>query len=314
MFRAPMHPPMLRPLFALAVATVSMTAWSAAFAAEPDTGRAKEAYDRGVRAHAAGDHHAAARAFAEADAIAPTTASIEAALESAMKADDEVLGTELLDRAAQRQVDPAAAKILDSAKKQFGGRTGRIRVDCALATKCLASIDGVASDAWHAIIVKVGAHTVVVRRDDEKFDRLVEVQPDAVVTVGPEARREQHPPYGPASNETHESKGISPVWFFVGLGVTAALGAFTTWSGLDAVKKHDDFEAKGCALGTTGPVPADCASRADDGDSAKSRTNVGIALTSVAAAVTIVTGAFFVRWSSAPSGTGGVASIGGSFR
>lgn len=309
MFRAPMHPPMLRPLFALAVATVSVTAY-----AQPEMGRAKEAYDRGVRAHANGDHHAAARAFAEADAIAPTTASIEAALESAMKADDEVLGTELLDRAAQRQVDPAAAKILQSAKKQFAGRTGRIRVDCGLATKCLASIDGVASDAWHAIIVKIGAHTVVVRRDDEKFDRLVEVQPDAVVTVAPEARREQHAPYGPTANDAHESKGIAPVWFFVGLGVTAALGAFTTWSGLDAVKKHDDFEAKGCALGTTGPVPADCASRADDGDGAKSRTNVGIALTSVAAAVTIVTGAFFVRWSSAPSGSGGVASIGGSFR
>lgn len=307
MFRAPMHPPMLRPLFALAVATVSVTAWSA----EPDMGRAKEAYDRGVRAHAAGDHQAAARAFAEADAIAPTTASIEAALESAMKADDEVLGAELLERAAQRPIDPAAAKVIDSAKKRFAGRTGKIRVDCALATKCLASIDGVASDAWHAIIVKAGAHTVVVRRDDEKFERLVEVQPDAVVTVGPEAPREQHAPYAPPPNET---RGVSPAWFFAGLGITAALGAFTTWSGLDAVKQHDDFESRGCALGGGGPVPADCSSRADDGDAAKTRTNLGIALTGVAAAVTVVTGAFFVRWSSAPAGNGGVAMIGGSFR
>jgi hypothetical protein len=311
MFRAPMHPPMLRPLFALAVATVSVAAW----AAEPDVGRAKEAYDRGTRAHAAGDHQAAARAFAEADAIAPTTASIEAALESAMKADDEVLGAELLERAAQRQVDPALAKTLDAAKKRFAGRTGKIRVDCALATKCLASIDGVASDAWRAIIVKVGAHTVVVRRDDEKFERLVEVQPDSVVTVAPEAPREQHKPYGPESTQPQTTtKGISPAWFFVGLGVTAALGGLTTWSGLDAVKQHDEFEANGCALNGRGPVPADCSSRAEDGDAAKTRTNLGIALTGVAAAVTVMTGAFFVRWSSTPSGNGGVATIGGSFR
>src|SRR5205085_12314981 len=104
--------------------------------AEPDMARAKEAYDRGVRANAAGDHQAAARAFAEADAIAPATASIEAALESAMRADDEVLGAELLDRAAQRPVDPALARTLDTAKKRFVGRTGKIRVDCALANKC----------------------------------------------------------------------------------------------------------------------------------------------------------------------------------
>jgi hypothetical protein len=314
MFRAPMHPPMLRPLFALAVATVSVTA-SIAWGAEPDVTRAKEAYERAVRAHAAGDHQTAARAFAEADALVPATASIEAALESAMKADDEVLGTELLERAAQRQVDPALAKTLDAARKRFAGRTGKIRVDCALATKCLASVDGVASDAWRAIIVKVGAHTVVVRRDDEKFDRLVEVQPDAVVMVGPEAPREQHRPYGPErTTPTTTSKGISPAWFFVGLGVTAALGAFTTWSGIDAVKQHDEFESNGCALNGRGPVPADCNARAEDGDAAKTRTNLGIALTGVAAAITVVTGAFFVRWSSAPSGNGGVAMIGGSFR
>lgn len=308
MFRAPMHPPKSGLLIALAVATVSVTAY-----AEPDLGRAKEAYDRGVRAHAAGDHRAAARAFAEADAIAPTTASIEAALESTMKADDEVLGAELLERTAQRPIDPAAAKILEAARRQFAGRTGKIRVDCALATKCLASVDGVASDAWHAIIVKVGAHDVVVRRDDEKFERLVEVQPDAVVSVGPEPRREQHVPSGAEPTPT-TSRGISPAWFFVGLGVTAALGAFSTWSGLDAMKQHDDFEANGCALNGRGPVPADCNARADDGDAAKTRTNVGIALTGVAAAVTVMTGAFFVRWSSAPSGNGGVAMIGGSFR
>lgn len=308
MFRAPMHPLRTsRILLAVAVITAAASAH-----AQPDITRAKEAYDRGVRAHAAGDFATAARAFAEADTIAPSTAAIEGALESAMKADDEVLGTELLDRAAQRPVDPALAKTLDAAKKRFAGRTGKIRVDCQLATKCIASVDGVATDAWRAIIVKVGAHHVVVQRDGDRFERLVEIGPDAIVAVSPEPPQEQHRPDGP--EPTPPKPGISPAWFFVGLGVTAVLGGFTTWSGLDAVKKHDEFESAGCGIGGQGVVPSDCASRADDGEAAKTRTNLGLALTGVAAAVTVATGAFFVRWSSAPAGTGGVAMIGGSFR
>jgi len=300
MFRAPMHPPFVRALcvaFALAVPI-------SASAADDSVARAKEAYDRGVRAHAAGDHRSAARAFAEADALAPSTASIEAALESAMKADDVVLGAELVERTSQRSVDAAAAKVVDAAKKQFAGRTGKIRVECNFATRCLASVDGAASDAWHAIVVPIGAHSVVVQRDDERFDQLVDVGAESVVVVrGPVPfRREASPPQRDTS-----SAGLSPVWFFVGVGVTAALGGMTVLSGLDTVHQHDRFASDGCSLGSTGPRPADCDSRATDGQSAKTRTNVLLAVTGVAAIATAITGAFFVRWSA--RNDGGTAEV-----
>ncbi len=82
--------------------------------------RAREAYDRGVRAHAAGREQEAALAFAEADAIDPSPAALEAALEASMRADDAVLGTELLDRAAGRPADKGVARSVDAAKKRFG--------------------------------------------------------------------------------------------------------------------------------------------------------------------------------------------------
>src|SRR5262245_27598476 len=68
--------------------------------------------------------------------------------------------------------------------------------------------------------------------------------------------------------------GLDPLFFYVGLGMTVAAGMATTWSGIDAVNRHDEFEAKGCALGTTGPRAADCDERASDGKSALTRTNI----------------------------------------
>src|SRR5687767_8433845 len=94
--------------------------------AEPDYARAKEAYDRGVRAHAAGDHGGAARAFAEADSLVPAAASLEAAIEAAMRADDAVFGADLLDRLAGRPPEPSLDKTVAAAKKKFANRTGKV--------------------------------------------------------------------------------------------------------------------------------------------------------------------------------------------
>ena len=268
----------------------------------PQVDRARAAYDRGVRAHALRDHVTAARAFAEADALAPQPASLEAALESVMRADDALLGAELVDRAEGRAGDAGVAKSLEAARKRFAGRTGKVKVDCRGETRCAASVDGVPADARKTIYVIAGPHAVIVQRGDERFERLVEVKVDATVTVaGPEKAGVGGSGIGGDSGTgtgTGESQpsGISPVWFYVGIGATAVLAGVTVLSGLDAVKKHDGFDSGGCANGGSGPLPVDCEERGRNGESAQLRTNLLLGATAVLAATTVAVGIFAVRW------------------
>jgi hypothetical protein len=281
-------------------------------APEPEVDRARAAYDRGVCAHALHDHAGAARAFAEADALAPAPASLEAALEAAMRADDALLGAELVDRAEGRATDPGVARSLLAARRRFAGRTGKVRIECRSESRCLASVDGVAADARRPIYVAAGPHAVVVQRGDERFERLVEVRGDAVVVVAaPEDARSRA---GGANgvgvaggsgasgggvtgaDDERAREGLAPTWFFVGVGVTALASGLTLASGLDAVAKHDQFAANGCGSGATGPRASDCDARGRAGESAQLRTNLLLGASSVLAVATVAVGVFAVRW------------------
>ncbi len=267
-----------------------------ASAGEPDVARARDAYDRGVNAEQRGDHASAARAFAEADTLAPSVASLEAALESSMRADDPALGAELLERAEARVTDAGLAKTLDAAKKRFAGRSGKIRVDCGFAQTCLVAVDGTARDATRAVHVSVGAHTVVVERDGERLDKLVDVHAGEVVVLAPEEPGVTVTDRKTSPKPIVEAKGLSPAFFWVGVGLTAALGGLTIASRLDASAKHDRFERDGCGLGGTGPVPDGCSALAKSGESADTRTVLALGATGVLAIGTALTGLFFVRW------------------
>ncbi len=96
--------------------------------AAPDVAHAKEAYARGVAAHERGDLALAAREFAAADAFAPSSVALQAALEAAVDADDPVIGGELIERSKRvaSPVPPKLAQSVDAAKKQLGGRAGRV--------------------------------------------------------------------------------------------------------------------------------------------------------------------------------------------
>ena len=265
-----------------------------------DLERARAAYDRGVRAHAAQNHLAAARAFSEADALAPSPASLEAALESAMRADDAPLGAELVDRAEGRATDAGVARSLAAAKKRFAGRTGKIKVDCRGAAPCLASVDGIAANARKTIYVLAGPHDVVVQRN-ERLEKLVDVKADTTAIVGGAepvgvSAPVEPPPPPPPVTPIEATPGISPIWFFAGLGLTAVAGVFTIGSGVDASHEHDTFASQGCAPGATGPRPASCDQQSADGKSAQLRTNVLLGTTAVLAAATAAVGIFVVRW------------------
>ncbi len=99
------------------------------------------------------------------------------------------------------------------------------------------------------------------------------------------------PPPPPAS-----TKPFGPAVFFVGAGVTVALGAATIISGIDT-KNNPGVDAvrKACA-GKDESCP-----EYQQGKSAETRTNVLLGVTIGAAVVTGVIGVFFTQWSSSPS-------------
>lgn len=226
-----------------------------------------------------------------------------------MRADDAALGAELLARSETRaQRDASLTASIEAAKKRFQGRTGTIRVDCGAAARCMIAVDGRAADGARPFLTTVGPHHVIVERDEEHFERLVEVTPGAAVVVhGPDAPKYQPTPLVASTGPAR--RGISPTWFFVGLGATVLSATAATISGLDAVGRHDDFVAAGCAHGSSGPKAADCNARSDAGEGVTLRTNLLIGLTALLAVNTAVLGAVFVRWSPAPSG--GVAVLEG---
>lgn len=266
--------------------------------------RARAAYERGTRAHAAGDHATAARAFAEADALLPEPASLEAALESAMRADDAVLGAELLERAELRNPDEGLKKTMGTAKLRFAGRTGAVKIDCGTHTTCLASVDGVAADATRLVHVKVGPHAVVVQRGSERIERierLVDIAAGAVVVVpapdgSPRGPIPSAPHDVPTPSKEVQGGGLSPVWFVVAVGATAVIGGFTLISGLEALSKHDRFEKGNCAPGSTGRRATDCDAIAEEGKDAQLRTNVGIGLGAAFALATTALGIWGIQW------------------
>ncbi len=289
---------------AIGVITLATLAVAGAAHAQPKGRDPREVYDRATRAHKAGDYAAAARGFADADAITPSNAALEAALEDAMRIDDPVLGAELLDRADRRAVDPGVKKTIDAAHKRFDGRTGKIIVECM---DCLVAVDNVGAEMLRPIFVRPGTHAVRLQQQDEQHEQIVDVGAGREVTVrmpskgGPpvvESNIPRPPPQPPPKQEEPPPRaGLAPMWFYVGLAGTTVAGAFTTLSIIDTLKKHDRFVSDGCLAGATGPHPTDCGARSTDGENAQTRTNILLGATAILAVGTAVLGVFVANGS-----------------
>lgn len=289
----------------MALSTTSAT--PARADAATDRARARDAYDRATRAYDKGDYNTAAREYAEADLIAPTNASLEAALEAAIRADDPAQGQELVLRAATRTLDKSTTATVATARARFEGRAARILTECGAATTCVLSVDGVAKDPTRVLFVKHGPHTLVLQRDNERIERLVDVRQSSMVfpprssdALAAQPAQGAAPPTTPPSvpstaPDSRKNQGLSPVWFYGGAGLTAALAGLTIASALDTVSHHDKFRTAGCVSGQ-GAVSPSCDGLALDGKSAELRTNVGVGVTAALAVTTATLGIFFVRW------------------
>jgi hypothetical protein len=287
----------------LPLVAATTLAQTSAEAAPPEAGaayvRGEAAFKRGEALETAGDASAAQREFAaaanefaRADELAPHPVALESALTAALRAGDVVLGLTLVDRAA-RDPEANALPIVSATRTQFRGRAGRITVVCPPG--CRAALDGVPLDlaprdgetATRSVWVLVGDHTVELREGSVVTSRTVRVEPGTGVRVAPRPAAAPPPvvPHRadqPGGDAAHA--GLSPAWFFVGLGATAVAGSFMIASALDTRSKHEQF------------VSAPSTDLKEAGESAEVRTNILIGLTGALGLTTAIIGLFGVSW------------------
>ncbi|HZO14739.1 MAG TPA: hypothetical protein VFB62_15805 [Polyangiaceae bacterium] len=237
-------------------------------AAEPsELERARQAYDRGAAAYDRGEYVAAAKDLALADELVPSSIALTTAIKATTFADDPLLGMELVKRAESRSpADEALTDAATAAREKFEPRVGRLSCSCGVWPQCRASVDGMDAAIGVARWVTVGEHRVIFTMGATRKIQVVRIEPRAEVTVTPPPPPAQRPVPHPKP-VPDEASGISPVWFWVTLGITAALGAGTIASAVDWKAKHDDFVA--------GPTDE----KSVEGQAVETRTNVLIGVT-----------------------------------
>lgn len=266
---------------------------------------ARTAYDKAVQAHEQGDFAEAARQFAHADRLFPNDSVLKDALGEALRADAGVFGLMLVARAARSPNNAELQATAAKAREAFRGRAGRIEVDCP--ERCAVEIDGHSPEPDAERWLAVGPHVVVLttsayanHHDEHRIEVLplettrvqfVPPPPLAVVASSPSPSPLRAPAPAPAPAAPRAEGGISPAWFWLGAGLTVALGGATTLSALDVSSRRRDFADRGCSRVGSDACDAD----ASDGRGAVTRTNVLLGATALLGAATVAT-LFFVRW------------------
>jgi len=293
-------------------------------AQQEDRQHAREAYERGTQAYKRGDYAAAVAAYREADEAAPSPIALQAALDAAVKADDPVLGSELLERAHGRNVEGALAASVKKAEAKLGHRAGRVHLTCA--KPCTAMLDGAALLDGGTRWASPGDHEVLIVVDRKQasvhatvaVDQTAEVaapaelvtphqtSPTPVVAPPSTTSFVAQKPVSPALGSAREPSphGLRRGWFWAGVGATGAGGVGTALGFIGAMIDHDQFVSRSCS--TVGS--AKCSSLASQGMLLQVVGNVFVGIGSVAAVWTLVSGVWLVHWGNSRVG----ASVGPS--
>jgi hypothetical protein len=298
-------------LVVVASACAALAATPRAYAEEPPSAdrlkSAAEEYDRGRRAFLADDFEGAAVHFEAAFRDAPRAETVRLAIRARRKAKQLGRAATLAAIALQRYPnDPPTAQIAKETLEEAAPALNEYDVDCN--ADCAIAADGRVvsqSDAQkHRIFLDPGPHELgvsfrtggVARHIDAKRggkDALAFEAPPAPTVTAPGPTPPIAP--GPVTPEKPPptTKPLGPVVFFVALGVTAAVGAGTIVSGIDAKNNPGVDAVRRACAGKDESCP-----EYQDGKSAELRTNVLLGITIGAAAITGVIGVFFTQWSS----------------
>lgn len=278
---------------------------------------AADAFDRGREAYKSGDLVAAAEAFERADSQVGSPIALEYAIRSRDKAGHLERAATLAALAARRYPGEASLeKLVRDVLARGRTELHELTIDCS--EPCELVVDGKLlhgkSDFERVVFLTDGEHTLRAgfpgARSDVKTvtaaaggqgSLVFEAPPEVALEDEPEpevdpeaAERVADPEPAPRAlpPEPREADGWSPGVFWVGAGLTAALGAVTLWSGLDTVNNPGESAVRE-ACRSDHP---DCQSLYDEGRERQSRTNLLLGATGVVGLATIVIGAAAVDW------------------
>ncbi len=278
---------------------------------------AAEEFDRGRRAYLAKDFEQAAVHFESAFRDAPRAESLRLAIRARKEAKQLARAATLAAVAQQRYGSDAptaelAKQVLDEATPALQ----QYDVSCK-PTECGVTADGRVvsqSDALaQRIFLDPGPHELGIGFKTGSLAKHVDAKKgarDALAFEAPPAETPPPPPPPPTdtapppppppSPGPPHGKPLGPVVFFVGAGVSAAVGAATIVSGIDTVNNPGSASVRQQCAGKDDTCPA-----YQDGRSAQLRTNILLGVTIGAAVVTGVIGLFFTDWGGHASAANG---------
>lgn len=268
---------------------------------------ARELFGLGHEAYEQAEYLEAAARFEQADLMAPSARAIEYAIRA-----HEKLGR--LDRAAtlaalalerhpaEPNIQRLASELLERARRELFTLTVHCDAPCTLSID-EAIVHG-GPRLSHVVFLLTGAPLVRA-----KFANGASASQGVAALSGEELELRFAAPRAPlpAGNAngapqtdstlaTSESKpsiyvpssGLSPTFFWVGVGLTLATGAAATWSAVDYVTSPGtDLERDDCA---------GCVDRYVVGAGKQRRTNILFGVTGALGAGTLVLGALFTDW------------------
>jgi len=305
-----------RVLRVLAVAFVLGRATLASAADSPsvdDVKAAESDFNHGREAYKAGSYNEAADYFESADTHAPNDRVLELAINARDRAGHLDRAATLSELAITRypssdRLRKVAEPLLERAHTELLAVT----VDCTDACTLLDGERIVHGDAaaHRVVYLSPGDHTIRAGWSADRTDSkpvtgkagdTVSIQ----FTAPPLPKVEEAAPLAGPTNPVTDNgptvspKPLPPVVFWSGLGATVALGAITTWSGVDTLNNPGKDKVRA----ECNPTPkSDCQSLYDEGRNHQTRTNVLIGATSVVGVATAVIGLFFTNWKGHASG------------
>jgi hypothetical protein len=273
---------------------------------------AAQAYDQGTTAYVAQDYEKAAEWFETANRMSPAAPALIQGARAHQQAGH-------LARAATLALALVQTYPDDSSATQFGEgvlndlSAKLVRVDVECDVECTLDVDGTLQEN-HSFFVDPGdEHTVTA--SFETGDQRAQVSGSAgeSKTLSFEAPPEgTRPPDDEAitggGTDDKSAAPLSPVFTYVGIGLTAALLVGSIASTLDVYSGADDYEEaadkwrKRCSGMDTPPndcdsLHEDAEDKLDDGHGKETRTTVLWVATGAVAAITTVMAVAFTDWS-----------------
>jgi hypothetical protein len=284
---------------------------------------AADAYDRGTAAYLEGAYEEAGQWFETAHRMAPAAPALMQAIRAHEHNDNHARAATLAFELSRAYSDDKAA--VDYATGVLSKQAGNLlHVEVACDQDCKLDLDGKLQEFLSFFTTPSTAHQLTATFESGSKKATVQGAAGETRTIEFEA---PPPPATPATIPLRDIESdsladgshapLQPLYTWIGLGVTGALGIATIISGIDARAGVPAYE-KAAAASRDCMMTDDCASRQATaksllkaGEGRELRTNVLIGATAFAAVGTGVIALLLTDWSGGDSGSAaGTASAG----